>query len=343
MKRLLLSLAVFALLSFASCKSESKSETANPTQPAATLGTEATPPPGSVEISEATLQKDAQQNPDDPTAHFNLGGMYLAEGKYAEAAEEFKFVTAKNPKDVDALARLGIADAALNKFDEAIDAFKRAAVLSPQNADLHKALADAYEKAGRQTEAARERAEFERLQPNEHAKELYKQGKYEETVVELQKLSNKNAETYLVQGNALLKLNQPKEAADAFRQAVRMNPQYADAYFQLGNACDRLNQQEDAAKAFQEAVRLNPQDADAFFNLGNTYGKLGRDSEAADAYAQAVRLNPQDADARFRLALLRLKGGDVRAASEQYEALKGINPQTAEKLRQIIGQSAPSK
>src|SRR2546421_11469736 len=111
MKRLLLPLAVLVSISFASCKSESsKDSAANSSGPAATPAAESAPlPPGAEEISEASLQKDVRQNPDDPTAHFNLGGMYLAEGKYAEAAEEFRFVASKNPKDVEALARLGIA------------------------------------------------------------------------------------------------------------------------------------------------------------------------------------------------------------------------------------------
>src|SRR5438067_925662 len=149
MKRLLLPLAVLVSLSFASCKSESSKDSAtNPAGPAATPAAESTPPPGAEEISEARFQKDVQQNPDDPTAHFNLGGMYLAEGKYTEAAEEFKFVAAKNPKDVEALRLLGVAYASMNKLDEAIDALRRAAALSPKNAELHQRLAEAYEKSG---------------------------------------------------------------------------------------------------------------------------------------------------------------------------------------------------
>src|ERR687888_45136 len=188
MRRLLLSFAALAALSLASCKSESRNDTAaNPASNNGQAGggsaAGATPPPGAEEISEARFQRDAQQSPDDPTAHFNLGGVYLAEGKYPEAAEEFKFVTGKNPK-------------------------------------LRQRLADAYEKAGRRSEAARERAEFERLRPNERAKELYQQGKYEEALGDLQKVADKNAETYFVMGNALLKLNRPGEAASVFRQAV---------------------------------------------------------------------------------------------------------------------------
>jgi tetratricopeptide (TPR) repeat protein len=111
----------------------------------------------------------------------------------------------------------------------------------------------------------------------------------------------------------------------------------------MGNAYDRLNQQEDAARAFQDAARLNPQDADAFFNLGNTEGKLNRYKEAADAFAHAVLLKPDDAEARYNLGVMRLKSGDVSGATEQYNALKGINPEAANKLQQLIGQGQPPK
>src|SRR5437763_5539772 len=81
MKRLLFFVSIAALsLSFAACKSASNNESANTSQPAATPAAEFTPPPGSEEISEAILQKDVQQNPDDPTAHSNLGTIYFAEG-----------------------------------------------------------------------------------------------------------------------------------------------------------------------------------------------------------------------------------------------------------------------
>jgi tetratricopeptide (TPR) repeat protein len=237
MKRLLLPLFVAACVCLASCKSGSGNESAaNPSGPSATPTPATTPPPGAEELSEDRFQKDVRQHPEDTTAHYNLGGFYLAEHKYAEAAEQFNFVVSKNPKDVDALGQLGTAYAALNKFDEAIDAFRRAAALAPKDAELHRRLADAYEKSGRQTEAAQERAELARLRPNEHAKELYKQGKYVETIAELQKQADKNEETYLVLGNALLRLNQAKDAVSDFQQAIRMNPKYADAYFRLGNA-----------------------------------------------------------------------------------------------------------
>ncbi|HYH85879.1 MAG TPA: tetratricopeptide repeat protein [Pyrinomonadaceae bacterium] len=345
MKRPLLLLSVAALCaSLASCKTDNKTgEAANNSQPSASPVAEFTPPPGAIELSESSLQKDIEKNPEDADAHFTLGELYLTNGKYLEAAGEYKFVVGKNPKDVEALKKMGIAYAAANKPDEAIDAFKRAVALAPKDAELRRRLSDVYEKAGKTAEAARERGEFGRLQPNERAKELYRAGKYEETIVELQKVASKNAETYGLMGATFLKLNQTKEAVSALRQAVRMNPKHADAFFQLGNAYDKLGQPDEAAKAFTQAVRLNPSDADAYFNLGNEQSKLSRHKEAAQAYAQAVKLKPDDADARFRLGVAHLRSGNLAGANEQLKALKSLKPEIAEQLQQQINQSAATK
>jgi len=241
---------------------------------------------------------------------------------------------------VDALAKMGIAYASANKFEEAAEAFKRALRLLPNNADLHQRLAEVYEKAGKSADAARERAEFQRLDPNIRARALLAAGKFEEAAAEARKVSPANAETHYILGNALLKLNRPDDALASYRQAVKLNPKHADAYFQTGNVYDRLNRQEEAARAFREAARLNPKDADAFYNLGNTYNKLNRPKEAAEAFAQAVRLRPNDADARLRLAVAQLKQGNAAAAREQQEALKKLDPAAARQLQQAIEQSA---
>ena len=44
--------------------------------------------------------------------------------------------------------------------------------------------------------------------------------------------------------------------------------------------------------AYKQAIRINPDDADAHYNLGVAYGKLGKYQEAMDAFKQAIRFNP---------------------------------------------------
>lgn len=339
MKRLPLLLLTSALLLSSACKSESRPD-ANPASTPGAANAQPTPPPGAIELSSAAMKKELEKDPNDLNTHFTLGTAYFMEGKYLEAAGEFKFVAEKKPDDVEALDKLGMSYTAAKKFDEAADAFKRALSLQPKNAYLHQALADVYEKAGKSAEAAAERAEFQKLDPNVRAKTLLAAGNFQEAAAEARKVSPANAETHYTLGSALLRLDQPAEALASFRQAIKLNPKHADSYFQTGNAYDRLNQQEEAARAFREAARLNPKDADAFYNLGNTYNKLNRPKDAAEAFAQAVRLRPDDAGARVRLAVAQLKQGNAAAAREQQEALKTLDPQAAQQLQQAIEQGA---
>src|SRR5829696_893463 len=258
-KRLPLLLLTSALLLSSACKSEGGAD-ANPASApgAPAANTRPTLPPGTVEVNASTLKKDVEQNPQDLTARYNLGTAYLVEGKYLEAAEAFKFVAEKKPDDADALAKMAMAYTSANKYEEAAEALKRALGLLPHNAELHHMLADVYEKAGKAAEAEKERAEFQRLDPNVRAKTLLAAGKFEEAATEARKVSPANAETHYVLGSALLNLKQPAEALASFQQAIKLNPKSADAHFQTGNAYDRLNRQEAAAKAFQAAARLNP-------------------------------------------------------------------------------------
>lgn len=339
-----LSPPLFALvfcLCLVSCRSEggkAPTPAAAPGADAANPAAPATPPPGTEEISEDRFQKEIAKDPNDMVARYNLANLLSAQGKHREAAAEYERVVAGDAKDFDALARLGNARMALGDHAAAIDAYKRAAEVSPQSAEIRVRLADALARAGRAEEAAAERVAAARLNPNEAGKLLVGERKYEEAVAELQKVGRKNAETYLLIGDAYFGLKKFAEAAAAYQQAVRRDPKSSATYFQLGNAHNQLQQHKEAAAAFQQAARLAPTDADAFFNLGNAYAKLRQYREGADAYAQALKLNPSDAQARYSLALLHLDNGNLAGAQEHLEPLKGADAKLAEQLAQLIAQ-----
>ncbi len=49
---------------------------------------------------------------------------------------------------------------------------------------------------------------------------------------------------------------------------------------------------EEKIEAYKQAIRINPDDADAHFNLGNAYGSSGMYKEEIEAYKQAIRIDP---------------------------------------------------
>jgi tetratricopeptide (TPR) repeat protein len=57
----------------------------------------------------------------------------------------------------------------------------------------------------------------------------------------------------------------------------------------------------EAIEAFKQAIKINPDYAKTHHNLGVIYLKLGMNKEALEAYKQAIRINPDYADAHFGL------------------------------------------
>jgi tetratricopeptide (TPR) repeat protein len=61
-------------------------------------------------------------------------------------------------------------------------------------------------------------------------------------------------------------------------------------------AYGKLGRYTEAIEAFKQAIRINPDYADAYFNLGVVYVKLGRYTEAIETFKQAIRINPDFAE-----------------------------------------------
>ena len=76
-------------------------------------------------------------------------------------------------------------------------------------------------------------------------------------------------------GIALDRQGKWKEAVAAFREAIRLQPDFADAYKNMGLTQERRNQFVEALDAFREAKRLNPTDANLTKNLRHTMDELG--------------------------------------------------------------------
>jgi tetratricopeptide (TPR) repeat protein len=100
------------------------------------------------------------------------------------------------------------------------------------------------------------------------------------------------------QGLALahVQLGETAEAGEAFQQVVCLEPDHATAWVGLGAVRAELGDHRAAALAFREAVRVRP-DASIFFGLGSAHAQLNEAEEAREAFRQAVALNPDLAEA----------------------------------------------
>ncbi len=110
-------------------------------------------------------------------------------------------------------------------------------------------------------------------------------------------------------------------AAQAFREAVRLEPADAVAWYNLGNAYFHLTEYDKAKKAFQEAIRLEPTFADAWNNLGVVAAIQGDRSSVIHVYEQLKVIEPERADKFFNgVVLPQATESRTTQASDEQEA-----------------------
>lgn len=100
------------------------------------------------------------------------------------------------------------------------------------------------------------------------------------------------------------------EATDAYKLAIRVDPNYAPAHGGLGHAYLNAGNPEQALAAFKEQVRLAPNDAQAQFDLGYYYNFMGRHGEAFAPLVKATQLDPTFAEAFYEIGYAYLRGED---------------------------------
>ena len=132
------------------------------------------------------------------------------------------------------------------------------------------------------------------------------------------------ARIYLDQGKELYRTDQDEKAAEAFQQAIKLDPDLAEAHFRLGLAYDALGKENEAEEAYKKAIdkykkylEANNKDAEAHYNVGQAYAGLHLYSEAVREYRQATHLKSDDADMYYDLgtALMKLAQYDEAAAA----------------------------
>lgn len=143
-----------------------------------------------------------------------------------------------------------------------------------------------------------------------------------------------DANVALAEGDRLFDENQTEMAIEAYRQAVKLNPDLAEAHFKLGIAYSLLDKQNEvsgnvtqpdantkdgkskthAERAFEKAVEAykkwidaNPKDHGGYYYLGRTYVKLLKDEEAEKAFKEAVRLKPDDTEYQTELGAILIR------------------------------------
>jgi tetratricopeptide (TPR) repeat protein len=128
------------------------------------------------------------------------------------------------------------------------------------------------------------------------------------------------------EANKLADDNKWREAIEAYKSAIRLDPKYAPAYEGLGDAYLNTSKWEEALGAYKEAVRLAPNDPVAQYDLGYCYNTMGRHGEAFAPLVKAMNLDPQFAEAYYGIGYAYLKGNDFEKSISFFKSAIRLKP-----------------
>lgn len=126
------------------------------------------------------------------------------------------------------------------------------------------------------------------------------------------------------------------EEIQAYKQAIKLKPDYVSAYERLGSRYLRSKKYPEAIETYKQITSLKPGDANAPNNMGEAYYEMGLTSDAVEAFKQAIRLKPDFGKAYYNLgrAYMAMKNRD--AAIEQYNILQNLDQDWADRLNGVI-------
>ncbi len=266
------------------------------------------------------LMEAIKANPNDSTAHFNLGVAYFNEQKYDGAIPEFQKCLQINSSDKQAKEMLesseGISAYYQNNYSAAADHLKNVLKINPQNPNANLLLADAYVKLKQYPDAEEALKNYSLTSPQgkEKASEVLSkiymnQKRYGEAVTELKNViaaDPKNFAALHNLGGSYYSMKNYKDAAYYWESAVKIQKD-AQTYQLLGTSYYNLGDSKNAIDNYNKSIAVESakdpkeQDGEAlgatYYNLAVAYNDSGSYDQAAEAFGQAFKINPKDSNA----------------------------------------------
>lgn len=135
------------------------------------------------------------------------------------------------------------------------------------------------------------------------------------------------AEQAKQRGNEHLGKGELDAAAECYREAVQLDPDYAEAYNNLAFVLIEQRRHVEAETLLDMALALKPDLGPAHLNQGKAAFATGKNDLAKRHFRRAAECLPHNAEAHYRLGDVRYALGDFEAAIDSYEAALAIEPE----------------
>lgn len=110
---------------------------------------------------------------------------------------------------------------------------------------------------------------------------------------------------------------------------AKTSPSSPNAHNNLGDVYSRHKNLDKAAQEFKKAIQIKPNYADAYHNLADTYRQMGKFKEAIQYYQRAIHFNPNLWQSYQNLAAICFRGRRIDLAKEYLRQAIKINPKNS--------------
>jgi Flp pilus assembly protein TadD/predicted AlkP superfamily pyrophosphatase or phosphodiesterase len=269
------------------------------------------------------------------TTKNNRGVGLLADGKFEEAAAEFRAALAQEPNQPNLMINLGIALRFAGERREAKALLEKAFLLPEGRRSAGHQLAQLamedgnLEGAERLLRSVLERERFASEVRNSLGLVLEKRGRIEEAAREYAESARLDANAAEPRNNLGNLARHDRHGDDAERwylAAIVADPYFMGAYNNLALLCQDRGQVDRAIDLYGRALAKAPRNAVVLNNLASLYFATGEKREARDLWRKAVDADPKYASPLSNLAGLALSEGDNEAAADLLDRALALDP-----------------
>ena len=263
--------------------------------------------------------KKLQDNPQDATAHMNLGVVLQKKGDFDGALKEYQFAEEINPNDITTRLNIGTLCQAKKDYSTAINAYNTILQVNPDNLLAHYYKGTALRDMGQLDDAVKE---FQ-LVINKDA-------------------SNTNAKEALF--DTIKMFPDSQDVSAIFKTFADNNPTDAIAQYKYGFHLHSLKRLDEALEYYNKTIALDPKFADAYLNMAVIYKEKNQTNNAISSLQNGLKsapknqklkemlssLNSQTVTSRYQNALNKHNQGKYDEAIKEYLSIIQISEPDAD-------------